>query len=74
MVMVKTYHHFGVLIKMIKEKINNPYCKGNIGSEARTYTIRVVEPLPPEETKSMLLLAAAAAIGLFAIWIYTKRR
>jgi len=58
---------------MIKEKISNSCCKGNIGSEARTYTIRVVEPPPPEE-KSILLLVAAAAIGLFAIWIYAKRR
>jgi len=70
MVMVKTYHHFGVLVKMIKEKISNSCC---IGSEARTYTIRVVEPQPPEQ-KNILLLVAAAAIGLFAIWIYVKRQ
>ena len=49
---------------MIKEKI---------GKEAKSFTIRVTSPNPPE-TKNILLLVVAAALGLGAIWIYAKRR
>lgn len=55
---------------MIKEKIKTGY----VGSEAKSFTIRVVEPQPPEETRNILLLLAAAAIGLVAIWTYIKRK